>query len=84
MLDALRRDADLLIGDNEPYFVSDDTDYGIPRHGEARGLPHVEIEIRQDLVGDEAGQAEWARRITAALQDAERAFLEKFPSPARR
>jgi predicted N-formylglutamate amidohydrolase len=74
VLDGLRREAGLIIADNEPYFVSDETDFTIPRHGEARGLPHVEIEIRQDLVGDDAGQAAWARRITRALQDAEQAF----------
>jgi predicted N-formylglutamate amidohydrolase len=74
VLDRLRREAALTIADNEPYFVSDDTDYTIPRLGEARGLPHVEIEIRQDLVSDEAGQAEWARRITRALQDAQQDF----------
>jgi predicted N-formylglutamate amidohydrolase len=83
MLDELRRNADLLIADNEPYFVSDETDYTIPRHGEARGLPHVEIEIRQDLLDDEAGQVEWARRISVALQDAERVFLEKFSMSSR-
>jgi predicted N-formylglutamate amidohydrolase len=75
VLDSLRREPGLIVADNEPYFVSDATDYSIPRHGEARGLPHVEIEIRQDLVGGEAGQAEWADRITRALRDAERAFL---------
>src|SRR6202044_3550374 len=75
VLDMLRRESDLLIADNEPYFVSDETDYTIPRHGEARGLPHVEIEIRQDLLHDEAGQADWARRITDALRDAEATFL---------
>ena len=75
MLDALRREPDLVIADNEPYFVSDETDYTIPRHAEARGLPHVEIEIRQDLVADAAGQADWARRIAAALRAAEQAFL---------
>jgi len=48
----------------------------IPHHGEARGLPHVEIEIRQDLVSDDAGQSEWAQRITRALQDAELAFFD--------
>jgi predicted N-formylglutamate amidohydrolase len=75
VLDALRREADVTIADNQPYFVSDETDYTIPRHGEARALPHVEIEVRQDLVGDDAGQTEWARRITRALQDAEQVFL---------
>ncbi len=74
VLEALRREPDLSIADNEPYFVSDATDYTIPRHGEARDLPHVEIEIRQDLVSDEAGQREWARRITRSLQEGERAF----------
>jgi predicted N-formylglutamate amidohydrolase len=75
VLDSLRRDPALTIADNQPYFVSDETDYTIPRHGEARGLPHVEIELRQDLVSDDAGQAEWARRITRALQDAEQELL---------
>jgi predicted N-formylglutamate amidohydrolase len=75
VLDRLRSEAGLTIADNEPYFVSDETDYTIPQHGEARGLPHVEIEIRQDLVSDDAGQAQWAQRITRALQDAERALL---------
>jgi predicted N-formylglutamate amidohydrolase len=74
VLDALRREASLTIADNEPYFVSDETDYTIPHHAEARQLPHVEIEIRQDLVSDEAGQAEWAARIGRALQDAERTY----------
>jgi predicted N-formylglutamate amidohydrolase len=78
VLDRLRRETDLQIGDNEPYFVSDETDYTIPRHGEARGLPHVEIEIRQDLIGEDTGQHAWARLITRALQHAERAFLGKF------
>jgi predicted N-formylglutamate amidohydrolase len=76
VLEALRRDASLVIADNEPYFVSDETDYSVPRHGEARGLPHVEIEIRQDLVSDTDGQAQWAERIARALNEAERTFLE--------
>jgi predicted N-formylglutamate amidohydrolase len=74
VLDALRREPDLVVADNEPYFVSDETDYTIPRHAEARGLLHVEIEIRQDLIGDEAGQAHWAQRITRALQAAQQAL----------
>lgn len=76
VLDLLRQDAALIVGDNEPYFVSDDTDYTVPRHGEARGLPHVEIEIRQDLIGNEAGQSTWAARIIHVLKEAERLLLE--------
>jgi predicted N-formylglutamate amidohydrolase len=75
MLENLRRDGSLYIADNEPYFVSDATDYTVPRHGEARGLPHVEIELRQDLIGDEAGQAEWAERICRALLDSQQVFF---------
>jgi predicted N-formylglutamate amidohydrolase len=75
VLGGLRAEADLLIGDNEPYFVSDETDYTVPRHGEARGLPHVEIEIRQDLIIEDAGQDEWARRLCRVLLTAEQAFL---------
>jgi predicted N-formylglutamate amidohydrolase len=75
VLDMLRRESHLIVADNEPYFVSDETDFTVPRHGEARGLPHVEIELRQDLVGDESGQAEWARRMIRTLQDAEKLLL---------
>ena len=74
LLDMLRREDHLHIADNQPYFVSDETDYSIPHHGEGRELPHVEIEIRQDLLLEEAGQREWATRIATALRDAERAF----------
>jgi predicted N-formylglutamate amidohydrolase len=74
VLARLRQEPSLIIGDNQPYFVSDETDYTIPHHGEARGLPHVEIEIRQDLLLTAAGQQEWADRITRVLRDAEHAF----------
>jgi predicted N-formylglutamate amidohydrolase len=75
VLKMLRREAGLIVADNEPYFVSDETDYTIPHHAEARGLPYVEIEIRQDLVSDDAGQAEWAARVAQALKDAEGEFV---------
>jgi predicted N-formylglutamate amidohydrolase len=77
VLDMLRLEPDLTVADNQPYFVSDETDYSIPYHGEARRLPHVEIEIRQDLLLHEAGQREWAQRITRALRGAEQAYLAK-------
>jgi predicted N-formylglutamate amidohydrolase len=70
MLDLLRAEGDLVVGANEPYAITDDSDYTVPVHGEARGLEHVEIEIRQDLIGDTAGQAAWARRMARLLATA--------------
>jgi predicted N-formylglutamate amidohydrolase len=67
LYDLLEKEGDLMVGDNEPYHVSDETDYGIPVHGERRGIPHVEIEIRQDLIGDGAGQEAWAERLVRLL-----------------
>jgi predicted N-formylglutamate amidohydrolase len=63
LLQALRQEGDLVVGDNEPYAVGDLTDYSIVHHGERRGIPHVEIEIRQDLIADEQGQQAWAERF---------------------
>jgi predicted N-formylglutamate amidohydrolase len=74
MLEALRREPGLVVAENRPYVLSDATDYTVPYHAEARGLPCVEIEIRQDLIRDEAGQAKWAQRIGASLQEAWRQF----------
>jgi predicted N-formylglutamate amidohydrolase len=70
LLELLRQDDSLQAGDNEPYAISDDTDYTIPTHGEARGLPHVGIEIRQDLIADMHGQHEWATRLAHLLSTA--------------
>jgi predicted N-formylglutamate amidohydrolase len=63
----LSAEGGLVIGDNEPYAVSDQTDYTVPIHGERRGLPHVEIEIRQDQIADPAGQTDWAERLARLL-----------------
>jgi predicted N-formylglutamate amidohydrolase len=71
ILEQLRRESSLRVADNEPYRLSDDTDYTIPRHGEARGLLHVEIEIRQDLISQPSGQVEWGERIALALLHAQ-------------
>ena len=56
LLKLLRDETDLVVGDNEPYAVSDETDYGIPMHGEARGLMNTRIEIHQNLIADPARQ----------------------------
>ncbi len=70
LLGLLRAEGDLEVGDNAPYSVSDSTDYTVPMHGERRGLAYVEMEIRQDLIADEAGQAAWAVRMARLLREA--------------
>jgi predicted N-formylglutamate amidohydrolase len=74
LADALREQlstgGDFIIGDNEPYTVDDETDYTVPVHGEKRGIPHVAIEIRQDLITDDAGQKYWADRLADLLPKA--------------
>jgi predicted N-formylglutamate amidohydrolase len=70
LLEHLRADADLCVGDNEPYAISDTTDYTLPFHGEARRIAHVGIEIRQDLVAEETGQVAWAARLAQLLSRA--------------
>lgn len=72
MLELLRAEGDLAVGANEPYAITDDSDYTVPVHGEGRGLDHVEIEIRQDLIADPAGQSAWARRMARLLAEADR------------
>jgi predicted N-formylglutamate amidohydrolase len=71
VLKLLRRESDLVVGDNEPYAVSDETDYTIPVHGEARGLMNSGIEIRQDLIADAAGQLQWAGRLARVFAEIE-------------
>jgi predicted N-formylglutamate amidohydrolase len=67
LLGLLRAEGDLVVGDNAPYAITEASDYTVPVHGEGRGLPHVEIEIRQDLIGDDRGQAGWAARLARLL-----------------
>ena len=67
LLELLAREAGLVVGDNQPYYMTDEKDYSVPVHGERRGLPHVELEIRQDLVLDESGQEQWADRLARVL-----------------
>ncbi|MEO1192248.1 MAG: N-formylglutamate amidohydrolase [Pseudomonadota bacterium] len=52
---------------NQPYSVDDESDYTIPVHGEQSGLPHVLIELRNDLLATPAGVDTWARLLGGAL-----------------
>jgi predicted N-formylglutamate amidohydrolase len=75
LLAALRDDGKLVVGDNEPYPVDDAIDYTIPVHAEARGLPNVLVEIRQDGIATRAGAAAWARLLAATYAQVEPAAL---------
>jgi predicted N-formylglutamate amidohydrolase len=77
LLQELRSESALVVGDNEPYAVSDSSDYTIIVHGERRQLLHVELEIRQDLLADEDGQERWSARLAAIL---ERVIPRLFPT----
>jgi predicted N-formylglutamate amidohydrolase len=61
-LDLLRRPGDIVAGDNEPYdgALKGDTMY---RHCMMSGTPHALLEVRQDLIADEAGIDAWAERL---------------------
>ena len=67
LLALLKAENGLIVGDNEPYAVSDATDYTIPVHGERRGLPHALIEIRQDLIAERTRAAAPGRSGLARL-----------------
>lgn len=54
---------------NEPYGIEDDSDYTIPVHGETRDLPHVLIELRNDLIAEPADAAPWIAALHASIED---------------
>lgn len=68
MIERLAADPDLVIGDNEPYdgALRGDTMY---KHAIVNGFAHALIEIRQDLIAEDAGALAWAERL-APLVDA--------------
>jgi predicted N-formylglutamate amidohydrolase len=67
LLDALRRDPGLIVGDNEPYDGALEGD-SMSRHATARGLAHALIEVRQDLIADDADAARWGEKLGIVLE----------------
>jgi predicted N-formylglutamate amidohydrolase len=82
LLGALSRSGDIVIGDNQPYPIEEDTDYTIPRHGEGRGLPSAMIEIRQDGLRSEADTAAWAARLADAYRSIAGELMQRLQSRA--
>lgn len=67
LLARLRAEADLRVGDNQPYSGRDERGYSIHVHGEDRGLPYALIELRQDLIDTHHGAEAWADRLAGIL-----------------
>jgi len=68
LMEKLSQMADICFGDNEPYSGRHSHDFTIDHHAEPAGLPHVGIEVRQDLVGQPEGAAKWAGILSTALE----------------
>ncbi|OYU49758.1 MAG: N-formylglutamate amidohydrolase [Rhizobiales bacterium PAR1] len=67
LLEALRVEKDLIVGENEPYqggYAGDTID----RHCLKRGLAHVLVEIRQDLIADPKSAEDWGKRLAGILR----------------
>jgi predicted N-formylglutamate amidohydrolase len=75
LLEALRAEIGLVVGDNEPYRASVTSDYSIIEHAEKRGLLYVEIEVRQDLITHPSGQEQWARRLARCVSTVSKRLL---------
>jgi predicted N-formylglutamate amidohydrolase len=69
VLDALRRDPALCVGDNEPYSGRFPVGYSIPFHAARPRLPHVTFELRQDLIATREAAEWWAERLAGVLRE---------------
>lgn len=67
LMRGLAAQGDLTVGDNEPYSGRHPADFTIDHHAEAEGLPHVSIEVRQDLITTSSGVDEWSERLASVL-----------------
>ena len=68
LLASLRGETGLVVGDNQPYSARQPAGYTMRHHASNRGLPHVALEIRQDLIAEDAGAREWAELLARVLR----------------
>jgi predicted N-formylglutamate amidohydrolase len=66
LIERLRQEPDLVVGDNEPYIggLAGDT---IDRHATLRGLPDALIEVRQDLIATDETAQGWGERLAPVI-----------------
>ncbi|PJK30018.1 N-formylglutamate amidohydrolase [Minwuia thermotolerans] len=80
LVDVLRADPEIAVGDNQPYSVDDPKSYSIYEHAIDAGRPYIALEIRQDLIETEEAADRWAVIIARAFREAlapNRAFPEQ-------
>jgi predicted N-formylglutamate amidohydrolase len=68
LIEGLRKIPDLVVGDNEPYSGKHVHDFTVDHHAEAEGLPHVGIELRQDLIDTDAGAERCSELLASVLR----------------
>ena len=67
LIEGLRRQAGLAVGDNQPYSAREPRGYTVREHAAEKGLPHLVVEIRQDLIDTDQGAAHWAQVLGDVL-----------------
>lgn len=80
---SLARRGDICVGDNLPYSFSQPRGFTLDTHAWEKGIACMGIEVRQDLIGDEAGARKWAAILVEALTPA-LTTLGALPSTPRR
>jgi predicted N-formylglutamate amidohydrolase len=79
LMEELRREGDLTVGDNQPYSGELENDC-MAQHALKHGFAHVLIEIRQDLIADAKGAQTWAARLVPILKKAIATMSTKGPT----
>lgn len=86
LIEALRREPGLVVGDNEPYSGREPAGFTVDWHAGRRGWPHVGIEVRQDLIAHHSGAEQWAERLARVLEpllDDASPYVERMPPVVR-
>ena len=68
LIDGLRADGSLLVGDNQPYSGRHPEDFTVDHHAEDRNFPYAALEVRQDLLAEPSSLQSMANRIHQALK----------------
>jgi predicted N-formylglutamate amidohydrolase len=70
LLESLRREPDLCVGDNQPYDARDHLGYTVDTYDGMDGLAQVMIEVRQDLLLANEDVSRWADLLAEHLTQA--------------